>query len=597
MARAALENPSRIGVCVDADELFGAPTGIRSCAEIMRQFDFRATLFRLSFVRHGNDSLFGNEPLSDEESLQKFAHILSAIAGPRTVVAACRLASELLRTGNFYAFSDQALAATMELAGLCCPRNGGRTFGDPSDLDALSRVVFSFQGASLSPQFKRFARAGSAWDVIPESFLAELVRNNLAHNPLGSPGNAIARLYAIATEQRIADYFHSRTGESLDAWFQRRLGMTAAGFMRAAFLVGCCAARYGQVAEDLGALGIIESVVLAQLERGDQDNVRRLLNLAKLSETALGHARSLEGGLTGFLYDSTSLRIRPIIDMGDCYLPATLTGVLEKFIVGIPHVLDEAARAVDPSADIGQVRLKFGHVFERYLGVLFEDWLAERADVQVLIGFRENPESPDWDVIVTRGDTAYYFEAKAKVFVLGMRTNGAFESLDRMLLGPIRETWLGAQRLLAAAQQDNAPEPLRAIRRVVPCLVVFDRIPIRFPYLDRYERHVESELGIPVFSPTGNTLSPLQTFEIEGVESWEQWMDMTPSSDALFDYLNRRACDPLTRHDRKFPVDRPNSSRTPNGPSRRFLDESKRLFEQMEGQIRFNREVSLPVRE
>jgi len=60
----------RIGVCIDAGQLFGAPTDISTCAGIMQQLDFRATMFRLAFASHENDSLFLSEPLVNEASLR-----------------------------------------------------------------------------------------------------------------------------------------------------------------------------------------------------------------------------------------------------------------------------------------------------------------------------------------------------------------------------------------------------------------------------------------------------------------------------------------------------------------------------------------------
>gem|GEM_PF-3830834 len=585
MTRAHAELPVRIAVCLDADDLFGAATGLRECAEMMSRFDFRATLFRLAFVRHANDAEFSGEPLTNREALHKLARILSAIAGPATAALMLRLAEDLIRTGGFHAFSDQALAAAIELAGRCCPRAGGRTFDNPADLDDLARVVFSLQSATFSPRFKRFAASRPAWDAIPEDLLAEVVRNHLAHNELGSPGNGIARLYAILTTPQIGAYFELRTNEPLSAWFQRRLEMTPSDYLRAAFLVGACAARHGLVEDDLGSLGIIERVVLDQIPPGDRGNIQRLFALGKVSADALGRERLIDSNLTDFLYQSTAIRIRPIIDMGDCLLPATMTGLLEKFLIGLPHVLDEAARIANPRVDIGLVRLKFGHLFERYLGLLFETWLAGMADVSVKVGYRETPEGPDWDVLVIRGGTAYYFEAKAKVFVLGMRTRGAFDALDMMMMDAMRETWDGAQRLLALARSANPPEFLRGVSRVAPCLVVFDRVPIRFPYLDRYEQHVEKALGARVFSPPDAAILPLQTFEIEGVESWEEFIEMTPGSNALFDYLGRRAIDPLTRHDRKFPLARPKQWRSPDGPLSRFLRESKTVFETVAAQV------------
>ncbi len=577
--------PVRIGVCLTAEDLFGAPTGIRECVEIMRTLDFRATVFRLTFVRHANDACFEGEPLNTAAALGKFALILSAITGPATLHRAMPLAQQLAGARDFHGFSDQALAATIEMAGAYCLRAGGKSYTDPGDLDSLSRVVFSFQGATFSPQFLRMAKGIPAWDAIPEKFLAEVIRNHLAHNALGSSGNAVARLYAFATDPRIAGYFQSRTNESLVTWFQRRLQMTPMEYLRASYLVGACAARYEQAQTDLASYGILEPVFLAQLGIEDRENVRRLLSLSKISADSVGHGRPIDAGLCEYLYGSVGLRIRPIIDMADCLLPTTFNGVLEKLIIGLPHILDEAARAIDPTVDIGLVRLKFGHLFERYLGVLLEDWLGSRADTRVLVGFRATPESPEWDAIVVHGNTAFCFEAKAKVFVLGMRTAGAFGALDQMLLNPIRDTYQGARRLLEAAQSENAPQQLRGIERIAPVLVVFDRVPIRFPYLDRYERHVEEVLGLPVFHPPTTSIMPIQTFEIEGVESWEEFIDMGQASVGLFEYLQQRSLDPLTRHDRKFPTARPTEWRTTNGPLRRFLDESAQMFQQLGRQI------------
>ncbi len=577
--------PVRIGVCLVAEDLYGSATGLRGCVEIMRTLDFRDTMFRLSFVRHANDILFEGEPIADVEGLNHFARVLSFIADPVTWSSALRIAQKLAQSNDFHGFSDQALAAAIELAGAYCLRTGGTAFEDPRNLEGLARVVFSLQGATFSPQFTRMAAAVPSWDTIPEKYLAEVIRNHLAHNALGSPGNAVARLYAMATEPRIAAYFQQRTGESLDAWFQRRLGMTAVEYLRASYLVGASAARYEQAKTQLGNLGIIETAFLENPGTEDREHVRYLLSLAKLPAEAVGRGRSIDSGLCDYLYGSFALRVRPFVDMTECVLPTTFNGVLEKFMLGLPHLFDEAARVTESNPDIGLVRTKFGHIFERYLGVLLEDWIGARTDTRLLLGYRVAADTTEWDAVVFHGNTAFCFEAKAKVFVMGMRTDGGFETLDQMLLKPIKDAYLGAQKLLEAAQQTGAPSQLAGITQVVPILVVFDRVPLRFPYLDRYERHVEEKLGSPIFHPTSNSILPLQTFEIEGVESWEEFIDMGPTSTALFEYLKQRPLDQLTRHDRKYPLARPTEWRTPNGPLRRFFDQSATMFKELAKRI------------
>jgi hypothetical protein len=575
---------SQIGVCLTAEDIYGAPQGLRECRETLSRLNLRETLFRLAFVRHANVSHFNDQPIASED-FQEFDRILSAIAGIDTRRRVHRILQAQHNMANFYAFSDQALMAAMELVILYCDKENGAIFDCQADLDLLARIVFSLQGATFSPQFKRYIHAQGSWDSIPERFLAELIRNHLAHNPLGAPRNGLARLYAIVTDKEIGAYFEKQTRESFLVWFKRRLGMSPDEYLRAAFLVGATAARYNDDRPDFCALGIKESVVLSQLPDELRAPVKYLLGLGRISIDEIRMEKSSDSSLTDSLYRSTKLRIRPFIDMGDCYIPATSVGVVEKFLIGLPHIFDEAARRTDSHANIPQIRMKFGFLFERYLGVLFQRWFVNHENIQVLLGYREAPELPEWDVIIVRGETAYYFEAKAKVFGLGMRTDGGFSTLDQMLLNPFRDTWAGAQKLLAAANRPDAPESINKIRRIVPALVVFDRIPIRPPYLSHYERHVQDLIGAEIFAGSA-TILPIQTFEIEGIESLEEFLEMREGSTELFDYLEARAVDPLSRHNRQLHR-HTDEWRTSGGPMKKFVHDSEVLFEQMANQIRF----------
>jgi hypothetical protein len=150
---------------------------------------------------------------------------------------------------------------------------------------------------------------------------------------------------------------------------------------------------------------------------------------------------------------------------------------------------------------------------------------------------------------------------------------------------------LQAERLLSLVKSGNAPDALQAVKRIVPILVIFDRVPLRYPYLDRYEKHVEAKSGCTLFSDPGAEIAAVQTFEVEGVEAWELHLNLQPESDELFTFLDKRPHDQLTRHDRKFPpVEADAPWRTPNGPVQACLKDARAMLEAMKAEINFDQE-------
>jgi hypothetical protein len=575
----------RIGVMLVASDLFGQPYGLRECQEKLRGMNFKAVAYRLSLARQANDLLFDGENVQGQAGLDDCEKILPVLLGRRMTQMALEQAASLIPAADFHLFSDQALAATLELALQCCQRIDGRDLSKESDLDELGKIVFSLQGASFSPRWMRMIKRNPDWDKASGADLSEVIRNNLAHNRLGSPANAVSRLYSFFRTPSIQASFLERTREPFETWFQRRLAMTPEEYMRAAFLVGVAASRYQHNTTSLDDMTLNVDAVLLQIPESDRPNVQRLLRLASLDAAAFTGATA--ANLADFLYQAQGLRLRPIIATPEFYLPTSATAVLDKFLIGIPHLLDEVARAADPNADPTFVRLKFGHIVERYVGHLIETWLAGRTDAKVLVGHRVGPNDTDWDVIIVMGTVAYMFEVKAKVFLLGMRKEGSFAFLDMMLSEPINKTRLQAESLLAHAKDESAHPELKSIRRVVPVLVVFDRVPLRAPYVDHYEKHLESKLGKKIFSEPGDSIAPLQIFELEGLEKWEQFIDLSPSSTELFKYLDDRANDPLTRYQLRFPpADDERDWRTPDGPVQKSLSDSKAFFELLRSQVR-----------
>jgi len=138
-----------------------------------------------------------------------------------------------------------------------------------------------------------------------------------------------------------------------------------------------------------------------------------------------------------------------------------------------------------------------------------------------------------------------------------------------------------ALRAQKAFRSDGTP--VLGIRRVIPCVVTYDAIPVFPPISDSYEHHLEQKTQMRLFGGEDG-IYPLQFFDVEFLESWESKFDLSPESGSPFGYLETRARDPLLRHreiDSQHVVGNPH----PESP-RPFENLVQRSFDSLESEVR-----------
>lgn len=568
---------ANIAVCLVAEDIFGETGALTlgECGHLLAEYNFTSVIHALVMLKHANEVVFGEEPISTDRQMQHLSAALKMLLTDADVRQIWPLCCDLAVHTHFIPFSNKAILAIMELAGMRCNHRDGRRLRGPGTSSDLGRVLFSLQSATLSVSFRTRVQECRDLDAIGDADLAQLVRNNLAHNAALNFGSCIGRFFAYINEPSIQAHFLRRAGRTVDDWFRSIVGMSMEDYVRAAFLTGSVACRFQETRPSSKDFVVFPSQFLAAVAERDRNNVQRLLELASQDSTDIGSQRSPCTEISDFVYSSFSVTIRPFIRLQSYWLPLSRNLVMEKFLMSIPHLLDESIRAAGGS-NIEGTRGPFGYLLERYLGILFEGWFGGREGLRVIPNYtyEDCGREAEGDLLLIAGTYAFVFEVKAKVSTLSLRAEGLFEPISRML----REPALQAMRVSAAVARGDAKFPdgtaITGLTRVYPCAVIYDRIPLRPPVSERYERHLERDTGRHIFCENG-TLMPLQFFDLETIEAWENKLDLSRGSSEIVTYLDSRSNHAWLRHGREFPASSGVRPRAINEPHQRFIDGSK----------------------
>lgn len=579
---------SNVGVCLYAEDVFG-PGGaltLEECSKVLAPYNFSPIIHALAMLKHANEDVFANEPVSSAEHFAHLGAILRMLLTKEDSERVTPLCIELAEAGVLIPFSDRAILAAMELAGMCCDREGGRKLNGPGTTSDLGRVLFSLQSATLSSGFRQRIADGRRFEDWEERDVAEMIRNHLGHNSVQMFGSCAGRFFAYWRNPAILTHFKDRAGCTIDDWFHAVVGMSFEDYIRAAFFVSTASCRFKAGAPDWKNLIVQPELVAACIPERDRKNVRRLLDLAVQDPSHIGAGRVASGDIADFLYGSFSVMVRPFVRLSTHWIPLSQNLVLEKFLSAIPHLLDASHQAAG-GKNIEGTRGPFGYLLEGYLASLFHGWFDGRPDIQVLSNYhyRDGKTTPEADILVIVGSTAFVFEVKAKVATLALRAQGMFGPISALILPSVKQALRVADAVLRGDAFRKDGTPITGIARIFPCAVVYDRVPLRPPISEHFEKHLEKELQRPIFSTQG-PIMPLQFFDLETIEGWEDYMNLAFPSTTALAYLETRSVQPWLRHGRQFPHSAETRPRTPHGPHQRLVNESRVYFDRLAAEVR-----------
>ncbi len=548
------EDDSRLVVTLVADEIFGSILTLKDCVGILRQFQLGAVIARVILLLHINARIFMDTETSDPDRRNHLVAFIKFMFDQKHAEGVARVAVEGEKL--FRPMSDQALLATLELALVVCPRDGGRDFSSDADRMSLTHIILSFQTDLISPALRGKLKSIKRFADLTEQDFAELVRNNAACNTNTYTRNAMGRLYGFCCVPEIGDVVNERMGMSLSDWFHKHFEISPREYFYLAFLLSGAAQRLNLAQPDSKDLFIQPEFFFKSICEPQRSNLLSLVRLSTCRIEDFEAVENLSSSLAEYVYTATNFFIRPILDIGSASACVSPTLLMNKFLTGLPYLATEARKQALgcigsdlPPEEAKSARAPFGYLFERYIVWLLSQWFKNWNRTEVISPYYSGPDkqkSPEHDLVIVRRDAAFAFEIKASVASLELRHKGSFEQIDRMVKNGAEQAYEAAQALRASKAIRANGEAILGIRRVIPCVITYDRIPLFPPITDFYEKHLEHEAKAPYFQEE-NGIYPLQFMNIDFLESWETCFDLCSESGSPFGYLETRARDPKLR--------------------------------------------------
>ena len=552
--RSGTEEPvlgSRIAVTLTADRIFGRNLTLSECIQILQQFDLRSAIPRLVLLLHINDRVFMDPDTgkdSRERQLDAFMRFMFDGKPRAAAVAEKAHAGE-----SFRPLSDQALLATLELALQFCRRGGGRQFDNERECALLSHVILSFQSQLFSESFSERLRSLGDLNKMDEQGLGQFVRNRAAHATRSYYRHAMGRLFGICCTNEIGNVLYQKMHVSLDDWFRAHFGVLPQAYVSLAFMLVTPALRLNLEIPRADDLFFDTRHFFGSLSEPHRSQAEFFAQLSTCSVNDFPPKTTLPP-IEDYLYNATAFYVRPILNTagGSCCVSPTL--LLNKFLTGLPYLAQEARTVLLKrpltNSEIKAARAPFGHLYEAYVIWLFRHWLSTWSRTEVIAPYycrTQTNKNAERDLVIVRRDAAFAFEIKSAPPLLDLRRTGLFVRIDSMVKEGARQVREAAEALLLGKAFRPDGTAITGVRRVIPCVVTYDTLPL-FPIISGlYEDHLERELDVHLFRQE-NGIYPLQFLDALFIEAWESHFDLSPECGSPFGYLETRARDPIRRH-------------------------------------------------
>ena len=368
----------------------------------------------------------------------------------------------------------------------------------------------------------------------------------------------IGRLYGIVSRPAIGALLEQRQGGmTVDAWFNRECGISGRTYWKIAQALTGYAGRFTARLENLNELWL-DLVAFQKFFPGSEQQVWRILQLAVSTVGEVAGSQNVSDGttLSDVVYDPNDiLVVRPLLRVGDRYLVTSFDAVFSKFVRGFPYLAHAAAQNAGVTGDRLHkgARNPTGLIFEGYARWLTREWFRE-SDVKVFCGYqmdiehaRKEKMEAERDVLVVVGDLAFPIEVKAKVPTLAARASGDVISLTTLISHLSLQATTAADALVSGKCRSEDGTPLPGIRKAYPCVLIFERFPVRFPLSDAFEAELRKKLNRAPFKDS-STVGPLQIFDIDSYEEWDMAFHLPSEIGLLTRALQKRATTPELRY-------------------------------------------------
>ena len=446
-----------------------------------------------------------------------------------------------------------ALRSLTKLACMWCHPTGGQRLKNVRYRQNVSKVLFGLQGALMDE-----TPIGNAdLDWVYRAFPG--VARCVFANPRLNLGRDMGRLHGIISRPEVGELLaRAHTGMTVDGWFQQEFHVSAKDYRRIVQALAGYAGRCVNQLENLNQLWLDIAAFTSSFP-GQEKEVREIFELAatNVDDVAARPGAPEPRTLSEVVYDPRApLLVRPLLRLGPGHLVTSFEAVFSKFVRGLPYL----AHAVAQSQGTTDDRLHKGS--RNPTGLIFEGyarWLTRerfrRSDVKVFCGYRvdsaqtaKGETKPERDLLVVVEDIAYPIEVKAKVPTLATRASGMLNELVELVGGLSRQAMTAADALVNGTCRSEDGTTIPPVRKAFPCVLVFERFPIRFPFSDAFEEELSKSQKRSLFSNCSTT-GPLQVFDIDSFEDWDKAYHLPNETTRLFNAIQKRATTPSLRYE------------------------------------------------
>ncbi|MBI5774104.1 MAG: hypothetical protein HZA89_10225 [Verrucomicrobia bacterium] len=431
-------------------------------------------------------------------------------------------------------FIDFAIAGLMGLACRYCPRTGGQDLiKDLKRRENSTRILLQLQESTVpSEELLLALKTGQFEAVFPKltrSILAAVSHQNDWVKDLG-------RLHLLTSITEISESFAARSNfKSVAGWFLQRMGISPEEYQALSHIFLAYAFN-----DLINSGSMFQDFLAVSAKKFD---FFRLVITSPESVIAQAEPQTIEEALFGPL----PLWVRPVLHDGKEFYISSRGWLFNKLLRGFPYLILETERARlgrDLTKDeVDGMRGEFGLIFEGYICWLFKQWF-QGANVGIISPYYVKTAAGHWrekDFLLVHDGIGYPFEIKALVPPLGLRQTG---DLDGWLkyFSHIADQSVEAAEALVTGRGFYADKStkIQNVQKAYPCGVTFEATPFRQPIVLPFEAALSAKLGRNVFAES-NGVGPLQLFDVETLESWDEFFSLPAETSQLFALLRQRA--------------------------------------------------------
>ena len=483
------------------------------------------------------------------EHVQRLQVLLNSLLPQVYHKKALRLAAT---SKPFAPLVSSALRALMKLACLWCPPTGGKHLSVRYRQN-VGKVLFGLQGALVNE-----VPVGKAdLDWIYRAFPA--VTRCILANPRLDLGHDTGRLHGIIARQAVGALLEKEhDGLTVDAWFKREFQVSAKDYRRIAQGLAGYAGRFAARPQNLDFLWL-DFVPFRNSFPGLEKQVQFIWEIAEATVDEVVASQTAEPtSLSEVVYDPKDvLLVKPLLGVGERHLVTSYDAVFSKFVRGLPYLAYAVAQKRGVTGGKLQMgaRDPTGRIFEGYVRWLTRERFCG-SDVKVFCSYqinapqqRKGHANPEGDVLLIVGDIAYPIEVKAKVPTLADRASGDLVCLAKLVDDLSLQAATAAVALVKGECRSEDGSQIPPVQKAYPCLLVFERFPIRFPFADAFEQELSKKPNRSSIFTDSPTAGPLQVFDIDSYEDWDKAYRLPSETAQLFDALQKRATTSWLRYE------------------------------------------------